>query len=144
MLIKGEWLLCDDGVLRPVLRGEILAANGVWEAAEFLIDTGADRTVFNAPLLSKAGLQADQAQEAIAGLGGLAASVLVTTQIRLTRETSAKVTFRGQYAAVTEVTALDMSVLGRDLLGLFAVIVDQPASSVCLLSQRHHYRIEQV
>jgi predicted aspartyl protease len=144
MLIKGEWLLCDDGVLRPVLRGEILAGNNIWEAAEFLIDTGADRTVFNAPLLIKAGLQANQAQEGIAGLGGLAASVIVTTQIRLTRETGAKVAFRGQYAAVTEVAALDMSVLGRDLLGLFAVIVDQPASSVCLLNQGHRYRIEQI
>lgn len=34
--------------------------------------------------------------------------------------------FRGQYAAVTEVEALDISVLGRDITGLFAVIVDQP------------------
>jgi hypothetical protein len=28
MRIDGEWLLCDDGILRPVIRGEILASDG--------------------------------------------------------------------------------------------------------------------
>jgi hypothetical protein len=36
-----------------------------------------------------------------------------------------------------------MSVLGRDITGLFAVIVDQPGNVVCLLRQRHRYMIEQ-
>ena len=51
--------------------------------------------------------------------------------------------FRGQYAAETEVEALDISVLGRDIPGLFAVIVDQPGNVVCLLGQRHRDTIEQ-
>jgi hypothetical protein len=42
---------------------------------------------------------------------------------------------------VTEVEALDICVLGRDILGLFAVIVDEPKQVVCLLSQRHSYNI---
>jgi hypothetical protein len=65
-----------------------------------------------------------------------------STQIQLTRETGSKVTFRGEYAAVTEVEALDTCVLGRDITGLFAVVVDQPGNVVCLLSQRHRYAIE--
>lgn len=52
MRINGEWLLFDDGVRRPVIRGEILTGAGSWEAAEFLVDTGADRTVFSAPTWS--------------------------------------------------------------------------------------------
>lgn len=28
MLINGEWLLCDDGIVRPVIRGEILTNLG--------------------------------------------------------------------------------------------------------------------
>jgi hypothetical protein len=40
--------------------------------------------------------------------------------------------------------ALDVSVLGRDLTSLFAVIVDRPHRVVCLLGQRHRYTIEQV
>jgi hypothetical protein len=36
MRIDGEWLLCDDNVLRPIIRGEILTGHGFWEPAEFL------------------------------------------------------------------------------------------------------------
>jgi hypothetical protein len=36
-----------------------------------------------------------------------------------------------------------MSVLGGDITGLFAVIVDRPGDVVCLLGQRHRYTIEQ-
>jgi hypothetical protein len=51
------------------------------------------------------------------------------------------VSFRGSYAAVVKDEALDFSVLGRDILSLFAVIVDDPQRTVCLLSQRHSYTI---
>ena len=34
-----------------------------------------------------------------------------------------------------------MSVLGRDILGLFAVIVDQPRDLVCMVSGRHTYTV---
>ena len=76
-------------------------------------------------------------------MGGIADSVTVETRIRFSRETGSKVTFRGQYAAITEVEALDISVLGRDIMELFSVIVDQPGNVVCLLGQRHRYTIEQ-
>lgn len=82
-------------------------------------------------------------QERLGGVGGLVESVVIETQIRFSRETKSKVVFRGQYAAVTELEALEISVLGRDITGLFAVIVDQPGSVVCLLGQRHQYVIKQ-
>jgi hypothetical protein len=66
---------------------------------------------------------------------------IVNTTIRLTREDDGKVTFRSHYAAVTDLEALDMSVLGRDITGLFAVIVDRPGDLVCLVGQRHRYSI---
>jgi len=67
MRIDGEWLLCDDGIPRPVIRGEILASDGTWQRAEFLVDTGADRTVFSAPVLASLHLQpvATQARLAV-------------------------------------------------------------------------------
>ena len=142
MRINGEWALFDDGLGRPIIRGEILARNGSWEQALFLVDTGADRTVFSAALLAKLGLQSIATQVGIGGLGGLADAVLIATQLRFTHETGGKVIFRGHYAAVTELEALDISVLGRDITGLFAVIVDQPYAVVCLLGQRHSYTIE--
>ena len=143
MRINGEWLLCEDGIVRPVIRGEILASDSSWQRAEFLVDIGADRTVFSAPILSALGLQARITEERIGGLGGVAESVLVETQIRLTRENGSKVVFRSQYAAVTKLEALDMCVLGRDITNLFAVIVDQPRNVICLLGQRHRYVIVQ-
>jgi predicted aspartyl protease len=143
MQINGEWLLCDDGVVRPVIRGEILTNERFWQPAEFLVDTGADRTVFSAATLSKLGLQPIFVQERLGGLGGLINAVVVATQIQLTRETGSKVVFRSQYAAVTAVEALDICVLGRDITGLFTVLVDQPGNIVCLLGQRHRYTIVQ-
>jgi hypothetical protein len=143
MRIDGQWLVCDDGVRRPVISGEIRAADGSWEKSEFLVDTGADRTVFSAATLARLALQPLAMPEGLSGVGGMAASVIVETWMRLTREDAGKVMFRGQYAAVTELAALDISVLGRDIIGLFAVIVDRLHDVVCLLGQRHRYSIEQ-
>lgn len=143
MRIDGEWLLCDDGVARPMIRGEILAHDGSWQAIEFLVDTGADRTVLSASTLELLHLQSSVTQDRLGGVGGIADSVVVETQIRFYRETRTTVIFRSQYAAVTELNALDMSVLGRDITDLFAVIVDHPGTIVCLLGQRHRYTIEQ-
>ncbi len=143
MRIDGQWPLCDDGVMRPVISGEILAGDGSWERREFLDDTGADRTVLSAATLAKLGLQAVAMQGGISGVGGMADAVSVATQIQPTREDAGNVVFRGQYAAVIELEALDMSVLGRDITDVFAVIVDRPHDVVCLLGQRHRYSIEQ-
>ena len=142
MRIDGQWLLCDDGVMRPVISGALLADNGSWEKSEFLVDTGADRTVFSAATLAKLGLQPLAMQEGISGVGGMAASVIVETQIQFMHEDAGNVVFRGQYAAVTELEALDISVLGRDITGLFVVIVDRLRDVVCLLGQRHYYTIQ--
>ena len=37
------------------------------------------------------------------------------------------------FAAFTQTESLDMRVLGRDILNLFALIVDRPRDVVCLL-----------
>ena len=37
-------MLGDDGVVRPVIRGEVLASNGFVDLLLFLVDTGADLT----------------------------------------------------------------------------------------------------
>ena len=143
MRIDGQWLVCDDGVVRPVISGDIRTADGSWEKSEFLVDTGAARTVFSAATLARLALQPLAMPEGLSGVGGMAAAVIVETQIHLTREDAGNVVFRGQYAAVTELEALDISVLGRDITDVFAVIVDRLRDVVCLLGQRHHYTIQQ-
>src|SRR5262245_25806806 len=141
MVINGEWMICADGVSRPLIRGELQTGKGAWESVAFLVDTAADRTVLSAPVMVELELPHAAAPERLGGLGGMTEMVTVESNLRLTKQDAGKVNFRGQYAAVTDVDALDICVLGRDILGLFAVIVDEPHQVVCLLSQRHSYAI---
>jgi predicted aspartyl protease len=143
MLFSGVWQLCDDGIVRPLIRGEIRAGDSSWRAVEFLLDTGADRTVFSAHVLESLGLLSRTPDERLGGVGGMIESVIIRTEIRFTREEERKVVFRGEYAACTQQEMLDMSVLGRDILDLFAVVVDRPQDVVCLIGGHHTYRIEQ-
>ena len=141
MRIDGAWRLCDDGVMRPVIRGAIRAADGSWVLAPFLADTAADRTVFSFDILRALGLPPVESTDHLEGVGGRAGSVVLATQIQMTRETGETVLFKGQFAAVTDPVALDMSVLGRDITNFFALIVDRPQDLVCLLGQGHRYLI---
>jgi hypothetical protein len=141
MRIDGAWLLGDDDTLRPVIRGEVQCADGSWQPTPFLVDTGADCTVFSAAILARLGFSDAGATDRLGGVGGLAPSVVVETPIRLFQQGGEDVLFRGRFAAFTELAALDMSVLGRDILSLFAVIVDSPRDVVCLLAQNHEYLI---
>jgi hypothetical protein len=120
----------------------VLAADASWVRAPFLVDTGADRTVLSAAILRLLALSPETGSERIGGLGGLVSSVSISTSIRLTRDEGRQVLFRGQFTAVTDLEALDVCVLGRDITGLFAVIVDQPSNLVSLVRERHRYRIE--
>lgn len=141
MRIDGSWHLCDDGMVRPVIRVEVLAGDGSWSKARFLVDTGADRTVFSADVFGDLHLQPVESSDRLSGIGGAADSVVVETAIRFTHDEGGKAIFRGQFAAFIHPESLDMSVLGRDILNMFALIVDRQADTVCLLGQKHHYTI---
>jgi hypothetical protein len=124
-----------------VLRGEIETITGGWLEAPFLLDVGADRTVLSATIASALGVTAAEPTQQLRGIGGVSPFILVNTALRFTNQTGTKVQFRSQFAAFTALDALDMSVLGRDITNLFAVIVDRPQDVVCLLGQRHRYEI---
>jgi predicted aspartyl protease len=141
MRVDGVWLQCDDGVVRPVLRAEILDGKGDWHAVELLIDTGADRTVLSADILELLDIAPSESSHRIGGVGGIVDSVTINTQIRLTRDDGLTATIRGVYAACTSHEALDMSVLGRDVLDLFALIVDRRTDVIAILGGQHRYTI---
>lgn len=140
MIIEGSWKVCDDGVLRPVILGEVRASDGSWVEAWFLADTGADRTVLSADVLRKLNVQTVGSTH-VGGVGGQAASVAIDTEIQMRREDRTWVLFKGRFLAVTDPTALDMSVLGREITNLFALITDRPGDVVCLLGGEHRYQI---
>lgn len=142
MRIDGEWYECDDEVVRPIIRGEVFSAHGNWEPVLFLVDTGADCTVFSAAILDVLGFELGRTRTRLGGIGGVAESVDVTTRIRLARDDGGNAVFRGRYAAFTQLESLDMSVLGRDIMQMFAVIVDRPNDVVSFVAQQHRYVVQ--
>jgi hypothetical protein len=142
MICEGEWSLFDDGITRPILPARILDGNGVWRRVEFLLDTGADRTVISASALRLLNLQHVQPKDRIGGVGGLVDSVEVVTQIGFERDDGPWITLRGTYAGCLQQEILDISVLGRDILNVFAVIVDRAADRVVLLHGSDSYAIQ--
>lgn len=137
MLIEGLWRICDEGGIRPVVEGAALTGDGTWVPVTFLVDPAADRSVFCGEILGSLGLPWLSSPTHLEGVGGRAESVLVDTQIRMRRDAGAHVVFKGQFAAFTDPAALDMSVLGRDITNLFALIIDRPQDQVCLLGKGH-------
>lgn len=142
MRCNGEWLQCDDGIVRPIIRAELLTGDDIWRAVELLVDTGADRTVLSANVLEALHLPFTTPAHHLGGLGGLVQIVTVATQIRLTRDDGMQVLLRGEYAACLHYEALDMSVLGRDVLEMFALIVDRRADVITLIGGQHSYTIQ--
>jgi hypothetical protein len=144
MLIAGVWQTCDDGVTRPVVRARVQAADRGWQAADFLIDSGADRTVFSAFLERDLGLEPKLPldRSILQGIGGTGESIVVQTVLMLIRDDKAEVHLRGEFAAFTDLAATDLSILGRDVLSHFDVILSRRRKEVLLLAQDHQYRVE--
>jgi hypothetical protein len=141
MLIEGRWVLGDDGVERPVIEGEASAADGSWRAIPFLVDTGADRTVLSADVIGALGLPPVDQAGALHGFGGAGTAIRVATTVRLPLKGGGTAVFRGPFTAAVDPENLDMSLLGRDVTDHFAAIVDRPGNVICLVGQRHGYRI---
>jgi len=80
----------------------------------------------------------------VVGVGGAVTTVPVDAKLHLFRDTGGPVALNGPFLAFTDPDALDISVLGRDLLNHFALIVDWPSQTICLLNQNHRYAITSV
>jgi hypothetical protein len=144
MRIVGEWFLCPDGETRPVVKAYIVDAVGGEVEARFLVDTGADRTVFTAGLLAVLGLpsSAPPAGLALAGVGSRPAFVVVHTTLILYADDRSPARFQGRFAAFTDPAVADMSILGREVLDHFDLIVSRRRNEVLLLATNHQYRVE--
>jgi hypothetical protein len=91
MRVDGRWHRFQDGALRPVIDAAVFSPSGVWQTITMLLDCGADRTVFDASLLSLLTPLASSQNLELAGVGGKADSKViepawhsfVTTEIEL-------------------------------------------------------------
>jgi hypothetical protein len=144
MRIVGKWLVCDDGVGRPAVAVKVARADGTFSGDDFLVDTCADRPVLSAALLANLNCptQVSPPGLALQGIGGDSAFVMVDTALELTRDDGGPVCVRGQFAAFTDPAATDLSILGRDVLDIFDVLVSRRRDEVLLLAGNHRYRVE--
>lgn len=141
MRVDGRWFLCADGVIRPVIRVAVFSVDRVPVQRHFLVDTGADRTVLSRELLDELGLATAKSVVQLAGVSGAFETVEVVAELRLRRTGGGEVLIQSRFAAATDPNALEMSVLGRDITGIFALIIDRPGDVVCLVNQQHRYSI---
>jgi predicted aspartyl protease len=141
MRFNGQWLECDGGVVRPTMPAYVLASDNHWHSLEFLIDTGADRTVLSADVLATLAIPSVPSPDRIIGAGGRIDTVSIRTQLRLDRDEGTPTIFHGEYAACTRPEALDMSVLGRDILDLFTLVMDRQNDQLAILGGQHYCSI---
>lgn len=144
MRFNGKWLECEDGVHRPVLDGAVIDPGGAAMTFPFLIDTGADSTVLSYEAVAYVGLEVEiEGGAALEGIGGLVRSVAVATQFWLLNSAGTPIRFPGRFSGRPFPTGDQMCILGRDLLGHFAVIIDRPAGAICLIQGSHRYIIQE-
>jgi hypothetical protein len=146
MRIIGQWLACEDGITRPTLRAEVQTSAGTLQFDEFLIDCGADRTVFSGSLLKELGFAPTPAPEGLTleGIAGNCAFCVVKTVVVLTCDDGCVAHLRGQFAAIADLETTDLSILGRDILNHFDLILSRRRNEVLLLASNHQYRVEPV
>lgn len=142
MRIAGEWRECDDGVSRPAVIAQIVDTNGQGLVEYFLLDGGADRTVFRVEFLQALGLPSDRpTSAALMGVGGVASFVLVSAVMEFTADDGKSAVVRGQFAAFADVRKTDLSILGRDVLDNFDLIVSRQRNEILLLALTHRYDV---
>jgi hypothetical protein len=143
MRIDGLWLRCDDGQERPTIRVGVRDGNGQLVYSHFLVDTAADRTMFDATFTVKLALPAQPPPPGLTvqGVGGQSPVVVLTTSIELQTTPGRIIQFAGQWTAFTDPQATDMSLLGRDVLNQLHVVVSRPRSEVILLGEHHDYTV---
>jgi hypothetical protein len=106
-----------------------------------LVDSGGDRTVFNAICLEQLSLPHLPAPVQLGGVGGPTNTIHVGTHLRFPLDGGGAITFEGTFAAFTNAEDLDINDLGRDIMKHFAVIVDQPRKVVRMIGNGHSYSV---
>jgi predicted aspartyl protease len=141
MIVAGRWSLCEDGMVRPVVRASIKKDDEDWINVDFLIDTGADRTVFISQVAAQLGLSPVGSRDQLIGLGGNVGSYQVKTMVRFHGLEGEIFKIESDYPVLTDPKALEQSLLGCDLLQEFALIMDRKADRIWLVTRGHQYGV---
>jgi len=144
MVIAGEWVSGDDGISRPIVNARVPGGVGHPVGVRFLVDTGADRTVLSEAILRELKLPMVEptGEFSLMGLGGESPFVLVKATLELIQADGRAAKIHGDFAAATDPAALDLSVLGRDVLDHFDVILGRHRGAIVMLGGAHRYQIQ--
>jgi predicted aspartyl protease len=142
MVVSGQWRADDDGIHRPMVDVEVSVSGGIPVAEPFLVDTGADCSVLSESLLTSIGAAGVvERGTRIQGLAGESETVAIAATLTLKTIEGRELTIRGTFAAVTQSEALDICILGRDVLANFDVIVSRRRNEVLLIAGNHAYSV---
>jgi hypothetical protein len=143
MRIDGRWHLFKDGILRPVIDAAIQGPTGTLHTVMFLLDAGADRTVFDhtfVPLLNPLAVASEETPE-LGGVGGKVDCVFIRSRLAFVSSEGKRVIVQGAFGVFTESSSSDVAILGRDVTNNFDVIYSYPSRQVMLLAKPHSFQI---
>jgi hypothetical protein len=141
MRIVGEWRETATTVPRPYIRAHVETHDGNWVQCVFLVDTGTDRTVLTADVGHQLGRPTVPSPRQLGGIGGVVETHEVWTTLRLTGEVGERFNLAGNYGVFVD-PLIGECILGYDVLLRFALVVDKPSDSVCLIHPPHRYIIQ--
>lgn len=144
MRIDGRWHLFRDGVLRPVVDSAVQTSSGNWQTVMFLLDAGADRTVFDhtfLSLLAPLALPTDETPE-LGGVGGKVDCVFIQTSLAFISTDGKRATVQGPFGVFTESGSSDVSILGRDVTNNFDVMYSYSSRQVTMVAPPLSFQIE--
>jgi hypothetical protein len=144
MQIVGAWLVCNDGTARPTASITVKQPDGTFVTGNFLVDVCADCTVLSAALLRRlhGATRLAPSGFTLKGISGTTAFVRLDVILEFARADGGVANVRGEVAAFTDPDSTDQSILGRDVLNHFDVIISKPRNEVLLLAGEHRYRVE--
>ncbi len=145
MIFNGRYSQTHWGCpLAPVVEALVRTTDGRWMSVTFLIDLGADGTYLPSEYIEDLGLQPDEAQteDDVTGVGGQKIEhIPYTTQLRFSNND--RRTFDLEIGVFTQAEALDVPILGRDVMNDFTLLCDFRANLVWLLDEAERTKLLQ-
>ena len=143
MEIAGRWIENEDGGIRPMVWVNVDGADGVRRSEFFLLDTGADQTVFSAGLFQMLQLPTvlPTLEHHLEGISGRTDFVLARMALLFDRSDGGTLRMEGTFGVFLRPEATDYSILGRDVLDHFDVIIRRQRADIRLLLGNHPYQI---
>lgn len=136
MRIEGRWLVGADGVERPIFDGVIAAPGGLQFAISLLIDTGADITLLAPDVAQQLStvVQPMPTAVTVGGIGGTEQVYELAVDLLIPTTSGQRAHIRGPLPVLLTPGALELSVIGRNLLDTFTLIYSRPQGRILLLS----------